>query len=53
MAALLQVRGSTADVSQLQRLQKALDRKEGEVKILNIKLTSLEKKQVITKKYYQ
>ncbi|XP_031549338.1 protein Spindly-like isoform X2 [Actinia tenebrosa] len=45
VAALLQVRGNTADVSQLQRLQKALDRKEGEVKILNIKLNSLEKKQ--------
>jgi hypothetical protein len=46
VAALLQVKGNTADVSQLHRLKQALARKEGEVKMLIVKLNIMEKKQV-------
>ncbi|KAM7435421.1 Protein Spindly [Porites harrisoni] len=43
VATLLQVKGCHADASQIQRLTQALVQKEGEVKILNAKISSLEK----------
>ncbi|KAK3728992.1 hypothetical protein QZH41_019415 [Actinostola sp. cb2023] len=45
VAALLQVKGNSADVSQLQRLQQSCARKEGELKMLVEKVKALEKKQ--------
>ena len=47
MATLLQVKGCHADASQIQRLTQALVQKEGEVKILNAKISSLEKQKVV------
>ena len=47
MATLLQVKGCHADASQIQRLTQALVQKEGEVKILNSKISSLEKQKVV------
>ncbi|KXJ09909.1 protein Spindly [Exaiptasia diaphana] len=45
VAALLQVKGNSADVSQMQRLQQACARKEGELKMLVEKVRALEKQQ--------
>jgi len=46
VAALLQVKGNSADVSHMQRLQQECARKEGELKMLIDKVRILEKKQV-------
>ena len=46
MATLLQVKNCHADASQIQRLTRALVQKEGEVKILNAKISTLEKEKV-------
>lgn len=43
VATLLQVKSCHADASQIQRLTQALVQKEGEVKMLNTKISSLEK----------
>jgi len=43
VATLLQVKSCHADASQIQRLTRALVQKEGEVKILNAKISTLEK----------
>ena len=48
VATLLQVKSCHADASQIQRLTQALVQKEGEVKILNAKISSLEKQKVNT-----
>lgn len=46
VATLLQVKSCHADASQIQRLTQALVQKEGEVKILNTKISTLEKQKV-------
>lgn len=51
VATLLQVKSCHADASQIQRLTQALVQKEGEVKMLNTKISTLEK-QKVTCKYY-
>jgi len=51
VATLLQVKSCHADASQIQRLTQALVQKEGEVKMLNTKISTLEK-QKVTRKYY-
>ena len=47
VATLLQVKSCHADASQIQRLTQALVQKEGEVKMLNTKISSLEKQKVV------
>ena len=51
VATLLQVKSCHADASQIQRLTQALVQKEGEVKMLNTKISTLEK-QKVTCEYY-
>ena len=46
VATLLQVKSCHADASQIQRLTQALVQKEGEVKMLNTKISTLEKQKV-------
>ena len=46
VATLLQVKSCHADASQIQRLTHALVQKEGEIKILNAKISTLEKERV-------
>lgn len=46
VATLLQVKSCHADASQIQRLTQALVQKEGEVKMLNTKISALEKQKV-------
>lgn len=46
VATLLQVKSCHADASQIQRLTHALVQKEGEIKILNTKISTLEKERV-------
>ena len=52
VATLLQVKSCHADASQIQRLTQALVQKEGEVKMLNTKISALEKQKVTSKYYY-